>query len=723
MPLRPSVSLNDGRHAAKLAYLDGTSKALHKRLFARAGIPELDTLELPDDWRADQARDPKQSCTTCHWNGFWDQILQLDGSRIPGLELDAAFRPRSFQKSSLQKSASNGNLCCAIFLALSRKFDVEEHESEWCTWAGVEIDPPWLRSSVVDIYISCHSPPNQAPPGALLYPNGGHKSIDTRSEESLAWAKRHIEDCVNTHNCRIFGSKETELPTRLVYIPKDAQTTGVRLVQDTASLPKDTRYAALSHCWGNLTPPCLTTTKNIDKYAIYGIPWAQIPPTFRDAMLYARRLDLDFIWIDSMCIIQGADGDWGPQSTRMFQYYSNAFVTLASTFSSDCNGGLFSERHINTSRLYLLDVRFRGQSYPVYGYYSLFEQGFTIDIYEKRNMIQELGDSFQLLRRAWIYQERLVSPRLLLFSEKQLIFECFGGRCFQENTKTTLDTYKRSYGDSLSNTAGETAESSWPNLLDGYGALKITYAEDKLPAIAAVAKQFLSRQKLPHTPEHEYVCGLRRSHLHIDLMWTAKDHYGRKADPKLFWRGDSYLAPSWSWASVPRETNYSGKVLRRVEKISKISLKREHLDFAGGDRFGRVFGGYITLEGPACDCWSDFTFNQDSVGPLDMWKACYLHLTGDRRWSKIRFCLDVTDIQPSIEEQVVDGKIVKKLTLLQTFVSMDGKDMGFLVLYRNGTNGRYRRVGAGSAYIIGTADWTGLKIFFEQAERRELEIE
>ncbi|KAK8253986.1 hypothetical protein IWZ00DRAFT_502665, partial [Phyllosticta capitalensis] len=427
-----------------------------------------------------------------------------------------------------------------------------------------------------------------------------------------------------------------------------------------------------------------------------------------------------------MCIIQGADGDWGPQSTQMFQYYSNAFVTLASTFSSDCNGGFFSERHFNATRLYLLDVKFRGQRYPVFANYCFPPERYFLKNIEKYNGFPTRDDSFQLLQRAWVYQERLVPPRLLLFSKQQLIFECFGGRWFQDTNKTALFTRKREYGDSLGGTAGETAEILWLYLLAAFGARQITYAGDKLPAIAAVAKQFLSHQKLPHTPEHEYICGLRRSHLHIDLMWNAKCDYGRKADPKLFWRGGSYLAPSWSWASVLRETNYSGKVLRNIEKISKISkisLKREHLDFAGGDRFGRVFGGYITLEGPACDCWSDFTFNQDSVDPLDMWQACHLHLPGDRRWSKIRFFLDVTDIQPRIEEQVVDGKIVKKLTLLQTFVSMDyGEDMGFLVLYRNGMNGRYRRVGAGSACSLGTVDWTGLKILFEQAERRELEI-
>ncbi|KAL1391078.1 heterokaryon incompatibility protein-domain-containing protein [Phyllosticta capitalensis] len=716
MALQPPLSFNDVRDICTGAHHDGTSEALLERLSARAGIPELDTFELPDDWRADQARDPKQCCTTCHWNGRWDQILELPASRTVGHEYGCI--PRA-----LQKSASDGNLCCAIFFALSRKFDVERDESKWLKWVGDHINPRWHnppwsnfygseRVRLKDVYISCCGSTSQAPPGATAYPDGGHKSIDPRSEESLAWAKRHIEECVNSHNCHAFQSKKTRLPTRLVYIPKDPETTGVQLIQDPESLPKDTRYAALSHCWGNLTPPCLTTTKNIDKYATDGIPWARIPQTFRHAMLYARKLDLDFIWIDSMCIIQGADGDWRSESTQMFQYYSNAYVTLASSFSSDCNGGFFSEKHINASRLYLLDVKFRGQRYPVFADHFHLPEGYLYDIFKKGNDLKHLRASFRILHRAWIYQERLVSPRLLFFSEQQLIFECFGGRWFQETGKATSTVHKQKYGDSLSNTAREKAEIMWLTLLSEYCALQITYAGDKLPAIAAIAEQFLSHQNLPHPPEHEYICGLRRSHLYIDLMWTAR------GDDNC-WRGDSYLAPSWSWASVPRKTTYDCSDFPSDEPRSTVTLIREHLEFARGGRFGRVLGGYITIEGPACEI---LPFYGDSKNQDFLLDGCKFRLPGVQ--CEFKFWVDATNVQLRIGELVVDGTILKKLTLLQTYVSMDGASVGFVVLYRNSIKGRYRRVGAGSAGTIRTGgDWTGLKILFEKAERRELEIE
>lgn len=702
--------------------LDGTSKALLERLSARAHVPELGVLELPDDWRADQTRSPDQHCSSCHWDGRWDHIVELHGRRAS---------KKGIHASALEESASAGNLCCAVFLALLRKFDVEGDIDRIYPWATIYFRPPWgliIRSEtsrIEGVYFSSREQDCQAPPGVKVYPNGGHQSIDTGSEESLRWARSHIEECCNSHTCHAFRSVEGRLPTRLVYIPKDAETSGVRLIRDHVRLPPGARYAALSHCWGKVIPSCLTTASNIDRYATEGIPWTEIPRTFRDAMLYARRLDLEYIWIDSMCIIQKDSEDWKRESTRMFGYYSNAYITLASTFASDCNGGFFSERHLNASRLHLLDVAYQGQKFPVYAFRWFPEESF-FNHYEERDIVEKFGQSFQLLVRAWIYQEVLVSPRLLLFSSKQLIFECYAGRCFQETDKRTVTTRKQKYGKLLSNTTDGTANGAWLDLLAVYGNLQITYAKDKLPAIAAVAKQFLSHRDSPSLAGQEYLCGLRKSHLHEDLSWTARTDYEDKLSPEIWRVGTSYLAPSWSWASVPRETTYSYLSISGPEdkKKSVLTLTEEHLIFAG-DRFGRVLGGYITVEGPAVECIWDC---RGAWNFMDIFHAHRLTLPvdDDYRWPNghhIQFWLDYTDIHHRLDDHIRDGQTVKRLTLLQTWVSVDELQIGFLVLYRNRVNGNYRRLGASRAGSHDTACWSIFKGVCKQAERRRLNIE
>ncbi|POS69252.1 hypothetical protein DHEL01_v212354 [Diaporthe helianthi] len=418
-----------------------------------------------------------------------------------------------------------------------------------------------------------------------------------------------------------------------------------------------------------------------------------------------------------MCIIQGDEKDWKQESMRMFQYYSNAYITMASTFSADCYGGFFSEQHVKATRLHLLDVKFRGTTQPVYAYRD-FPQDYFLNLYESRNVLSGLGSDFGLLLRARIYQERLVSPRLLFSTQKQQIFECYHGRWYQENNedpKRDPGNHKQAYKALLRTTSYESTEELWTNLVTAFGHLRITYPTDKLPAIAAIAKQFLSTQKLPHSPAHEYLCGLRRTHLHVDLSWSVvKDPALKTAD---FCVVKSYTAPSWSWASVPGQIGYGYNTLRGDGKVSTISLTKECLSFAG-DRFGQVLGGYIIIEAPAFECaWTSWT-----TAFLEISHERWLNLPGDGN-SEVGFKLDYPNIHYLVETHVEGGKAVKKLTVLHTWLSADEQILGFLVLYKDRSNGRYRRLGVGTASPDRTAYWGRFKALCQQAERRTLELE
>lgn len=675
----------------------------------------LDNFQLPDDWRADS----KLHCRTCHWNGRWDDIFTINREH----EKERGRSP-SFQESQFEESALAGNLCCGAILAVRRKLNTYLDPRRF-GYYGANF------SVYVRLYFSCHGPSDLSPPGTVAYPNGGHPNIEPKSEKSLAWAKGRIEQCVTNHNCHVFRSKETDLPTRLVYIPNDAEKSGVQLVRDTLKLPSNTRYTALSHCWGTEKPPCLMTRENIDTYATKGIPWDEIPLTFRDAILYTKRLEIDYIWIDTMCIIQQDGEDWGQESTRMFQYYSNAYITLGSTFATNCNEGFFSQKPNISSRLHLLDVKFRGAILPLY--ISRDDaQAYDLAHHEGSwNIVQRLGKAFQLFQRSWVFQERLVSPRLLFFTEKQLVFECYEGRWFQETPAPTKISRKMTYKNLLNNMSSEEAEGLWTDILGAYGTLKITHATDKLPAIAAVAKQFLSYQSLQHTPEHEYLCGLRKSHLHMDLSWHAEFRNAIDFDTKG--EPEPYLAPSWSWASVPQETTYGAHALKNVRKTSAITLMEEHVEFAAGDRFGQVLpGGYITVKGSILDClWvfslSDFPDDlKNGSNKLLLPGSKKIQYPGSNGEFDAYFMLDCPTSHHFVKGHMKDGRTFKKVTLLHIWTTVDGNPskvmaIGFLVLHRNSTNGRYRRLGLGQG--LSPMNVRQLRKLFEEAECETLILE
>ncbi|KAK4694812.1 hypothetical protein P7C71_g2828, partial [Lecanoromycetidae sp. Uapishka_2] len=77
---------------------------------------------------------------------------------------------------------------------------------------------------------------------------------------------------------------------------------------------------------------------------IAGFPSSKLPQTFQDAVAVTRRLQLKYVWIDSLCILQDSPEDWKYESAQMHHVYGNAFVTLAADASRDSSEGLFRDR-------------------------------------------------------------------------------------------------------------------------------------------------------------------------------------------------------------------------------------------------------------------------------------------------------------------------------------------------------------------------------------------
>lgn len=172
-------------------------------------------------------------------------------------------------------------------------------------------------------------------------------------------------------------------------------------------------YACLSHCWGQERH--LTTTKaTLDDYK-QRVPWSSLPPTFQDAIHFARRLRLRYIWIDSLCILQDDEEDWLKESAKMSYIYSNAYLTIAATRSSGDSGGCYSAG-TESDKDFMINVSGPNTTSTMYAREK------TIHL----NMPPSAGspDPFPLLSRGWFYQERLLSPRVLHFGPKELLWEC-----------------------------------------------------------------------------------------------------------------------------------------------------------------------------------------------------------------------------------------------------------------------------------------------------------
>lgn len=131
------------------------------------------------------------------------------------------------------------------------------------------------------------------------------------------------------------------LPTRLIDVRQDQP---LRLVssRDLDQARGKVRYATLSYCWGTLDEHSLLKTKrtNLDSYQVE-IPTQSLPITFRDAIRTVRSLDIPYLWIDSLCIVQDDIEEWQREATQMKNVYSCGTINIAASDGVDASHGCY----------------------------------------------------------------------------------------------------------------------------------------------------------------------------------------------------------------------------------------------------------------------------------------------------------------------------------------------------------------------------------------------
>ena len=208
------------------------------------------------------------------------------------------------------------------------------------------------------------------------------------------------------------------IPSRLIYIGSS-----VLQLMEKSDLcwSRQPTYTALSHCWGgNIQTKLTSATYESMKE---GIGLGTLPATFRDAISFTRAIGVDYIWIDSLCIIQNSREDWAQESTLMKNVFANAMCAISATASNNAEGGCF--RQLERPRGVFVvasgwrkDLAISGSEMPSDLLETLFEQ-----------MVEQAPVS----KRAWIFQERMLSRRMEHFCDQGVLFECHTLRASEFN--------------------------------------------------------------------------------------------------------------------------------------------------------------------------------------------------------------------------------------------------------------------------------------------------
>lgn len=364
------------------------------------------------------------------------------------------------------------------------------------------------------------------------------------------------------------------------------------------------------------------------------IPLDKLPQTLRDAVEVCRAMEVRYIWIDALCIIQGDNDDWEKESATMAQVYSGAYLTICAMQGDSCLSG-FLKRPVPSPII----LPFRSALNPsVSGRYSIFQaqrgdsrqnivedHGFLIpDLASSTSRPPDLSRlamsapghnpfavDVRLSRwnsRAWTFQEANMSPRLLLFGHYMTHLCTDDNRVSEDGTH---GSHRAEWGYSLRKTYAGSSDGDaeifddWRLLIRRYSARELSHPGDKLPAVSALARHFASRLRLNGRLQGAFLAGLWATDLAHGLLWArlggssggTPGMEGQSRPPLAALSpgpaSPSYTAPSWSWASQPGAVDWAWA--RRASIGPEFELLRAETTVDGLNEYGRVSSGFLSL--------------------------------------------------------------------------------------------------------------------------------
>ncbi|KAI1136897.1 HET-domain-containing protein [Hypoxylon sp. FL0543] len=437
---------------------------------------------------------------------------------------------------------------------------------------------------------------------------------------SARWARNRISECLQSHeSCRGLRGDPKFLPSRLINVGAEELGEDV-VLENRSSIPDGSPYVALSYCWGDCRPECMTTPETLQRN-MRRIPWSTLPATFQDAVKFTRSLGVKYIWIDTICIIQGNREDWSYEAGKMFHVYGNAYVTLAALYGDSSASGLRSTsmESLSVKVAEGCDGQNRHSIYMRRVSHHLAHPFGDVNARSKDSRTMGLDP---LLRRAWTYQERMVTPRVLYFDKSEIIFECFSGaacecgatqddlpsmttpaklRFFDEvvrvsnNPEDEIGMATRPGVEDAGREKQQKIEKAWRGIVLGeYPLLALSFPSDRLPALGAIAKQF---QKV--RCRENYLAGLWSGSLVTDLLWhCALEPLENPPSKSNLHR--PYSLPTWSWASL--QTGISYHNMRAFSEIDLAEVVEAKCQYADENPFGNLEHSVLVLRGRVLHC-------------------------------------------------------------------------------------------------------------------------
>lgn len=320
----------------------------------------------------------------------------------------------------------------------------------------------------------------------------------------------------------------------------------------------DSEYIALSYVWGQSKSLGCTKT-NISRLRVDGSLRElrnELPRSINDAIELVYSIGERYLWVDALCIIQDDANSKGFYISRMDRIYSNARVTLV-TLTSDS-----------------VECALPGVSSPR----NLIQTPVEIN---GLHLVQELLKLSAVERhsawsgRAWTFQERVLSRRLLYFAEHQVFWQCQyayqSEDCSDHGEHDTPTLGPGSLSNAMLHERRHIPHVQflvYGQLVQQYAYRNLTFPDDALNAFSGVLSSLMKLY------DWNFVCALPESFIDMALLWQAQAGIFRPRWSSKQRRELCGALPSWCW------TAWEGHIYWNSQRLvsfagQKVSIKSE----------------------------------------------------------------------------------------------------------------------------------------------------
>jgi hypothetical protein len=463
----------------------------------------------------------------------------------------------------------------------------------------------------------------------------------------------------------------------LLKIEFDDMRISARLVD--ALIEPNPKWAALTYVWGGdqeFKATLSTLSMLRKKFDVQ-----RLPSTIRDALTVCKGLELEYLWVDCLCIIQDDPADLARELAIMPQIYQQAWVTISASTAKSVQDGFLHDRGYKTL----------GDRTPIslpYTYKDGVNSGTIIIGEASRPSVADENDTMPIHHRAWTYQERRLSPRILDFTDRNLTFICRTGKRCQGSGSMLWTSPEAGLWKTQQHNIPCLFDQdlpTWHSVVVGYINRELTFPGDKLKAISALADVYRRSTK------KSYVAGLWKESILHDLCWRFMTPRSLKTTDVLLHRPVDYRAPSWSWAAAIMSkrhefeffpSKYAGICEVKADAVVReVSLQQKPRNTT----YGHISSGFIRVEGlVVTKAWH---YNQASF-ELGNRLATTSRDALEHFWKK--------DLQAAAE--------VKALILIRGKLTNDQEEyfiFGLLLVLVDIEKGFYQRVGTFHSSVTG----------------------